>query len=426
MIDQTPDVEEPPVNEEPQAPEEPKEENNTYKVATIDGNKKLVAGSENYKTYADAKKAATKSNQVVTFNDKIISMTAGLVISNPSTGKATTTIYEEPGFKNSMTYVPPQSEMEYIESTDQYVKVNLAGRQGYVQQSEVTLLPTQQVEKRNYYSVNNSGDLVHHLYYQLSNSAGSYSAGKAPSFFKQGEKYYSWDGGIFYNQSGQKVGTAYQYFNYLPTRTVTNYSAAELDQYINHALEERESYYYNDPKKYSRYKDATNISKLKGLGPSLKEAEKNYKVNALFMLSIAINESDFGMSKYAQERNNLFGINAVDSNTDQADYFESPSDSINVLAREKFNNQYLNVSDFRGNGAAFGNKAFGMNVRYASDPYWGQKNAGHMYRADQFLGSKDIGQYEIGVTNDKRIKCSQWSNNTGQNHLYVSESQACR
>ena len=65
-------------------------------------------------------------------------MSAGLVISNPSTGKATTTIYEEPGFKNSMTYVPPQSEMEYIESTDQYVKVNMAGRQGYVQQSEVT------------------------------------------------------------------------------------------------------------------------------------------------------------------------------------------------------------------------------------------------------------------------------------------------
>ena len=54
-------------------------------------------------------------------------MSAGLTISNPSAGKATTIIYEEPGFKKNMTYVPPQSEMEYIESTDQYVKVNLAG-----------------------------------------------------------------------------------------------------------------------------------------------------------------------------------------------------------------------------------------------------------------------------------------------------------
>ena len=85
VIEKAPDVEKPPVNEEPKAkepktPEEPKQEVDTYKVAIIDGNKKLVPGSESYKTYADAKKAATKSNQVVTFNDKIISMSSGLVI----------------------------------------------------------------------------------------------------------------------------------------------------------------------------------------------------------------------------------------------------------------------------------------------------------------------------------------------------------
>ena len=85
-----------------------------------------------------------------------------------------------------MTYLPPQSEMEYIESTDQYVKVNLAGRQGYVQQSEVTLLPYQQVEKRNYYSVNANGELVFTIYNQSTKGSFSYVVGKAPSFLNKG------------------------------------------------------------------------------------------------------------------------------------------------------------------------------------------------------------------------------------------------
>ena len=35
----------------------------------------------------EAKKAAVNSNQVITFNDEIIKMSAGLAISNPPTGK---------------------------------------------------------------------------------------------------------------------------------------------------------------------------------------------------------------------------------------------------------------------------------------------------------------------------------------------------
>ena len=68
--------------------------------------------------------------------------------------------------KKILPILMPNQEMEYIESTDQYVKVNLAGKQCYVKQSEILLIPYQQVEKRNYYSVNNKGELVHHLYNQ--------------------------------------------------------------------------------------------------------------------------------------------------------------------------------------------------------------------------------------------------------------------
>ena len=42
-------------------------------------------------------------------------------------------------------------------------------------------------------------------------------------------------------------------------------------------------------------------------------------------------------------------------------------------------------------------------MRYATDPYWGAKIAGHMYRIDQALGSKDYQQYEVGFTSTSEV-----------------------
>ena len=312
-------------------------------------------------------------------------MSAGLAISNPPAGSYLTYLYEDSSFKKNITYINASQEMEYIESTDQYVKVNLAGKQFYAKHSEVLLIPYQQVEKRNYYSVNNKGELVHHLYNQVNKSASAYVAGKAPSFITAGNTYYSWDGGVFYNTSGKVVGTAYQYFNNLPARTVSSYTAEELDQYIDYRLAEREALYTSNSTLYKRYKDATQISKIKGLGTYLKETESKYKVNALMILSIAIHESDFGMSTKALEKNNLFGIKAYDSNGDAAEAFASPNEAIDGLVTKYLNLNYINPTpdpktDY-ANGAAVGNKSFGFNVKYASDPNWGQKVAGHMYTA---------------------------------------------
>ena len=57
-------------------------------------------------------------------------MSAGLAISNPPAGKATNHLYEDPVLKKYDVYYLHNQEMEYIESTDQYVKVNLAGKKG--------------------------------------------------------------------------------------------------------------------------------------------------------------------------------------------------------------------------------------------------------------------------------------------------------
>ena len=67
----------------------------------------------------------------------------------------------------------------------------------------------------------------------------------------------------------------------------------------------------------------------------------------------------------------------------------------------------------------FGSKALGMNVRYASDPYWGAKAAGHFYRADKYLGFKDAkNAYTIGLTNTAGLNIRPMATTLNNTPLY--------
>jgi LysM repeat protein len=57
---------------------------------------------------------------------------------------------------------------------------------------------------------------------------------------------------------------------------------------------------------------------LAGTGQSFVNGENAHGINALFALAHAIIESAWGDSYFAQNRNNLFGLNAVDSNPNLA------------------------------------------------------------------------------------------------------------
>ena len=59
-------------------------------------------------------------------------------------------------------------------------------------------------------------------------------------------------------------------------------------------------------------------SKMRGIGPSLVSHQNTYGVNGLLTAGIAANESAWGNSNLALTKNNIFGINAVDSNPDDA------------------------------------------------------------------------------------------------------------
>ncbi|MCM3089346.1 S-layer homology domain-containing protein [Bhargavaea ginsengi] len=362
-----------------------------YSTATVDsnGNTKIIKRFDTF----DQATAAMGNGQVVLLGDVIVNMHYGIVVTKPTASSSLTNIYEKADMKSAFTYVTSDTELEFLEATADYVKVKVAGTTGFIKHANADLKTWDMLKGRSYYTVNASGDLVHHIYSNRTGSEASYVMGKAPASLKQGQKYLSWDQIHYMNWSGQPVQTFYNYFQFLPARTQTVYTAAEIDAYIIKMLKGLEAAYPNN----AAYKDASKRSKLIGIGEVLKKVEREKNVNALMILALAQHESNYGLSTRALEFNNLFGLRVYDDNPAN-DHFETVEENINELMDQFFNRNYIPPNAPYANGPVFGTKAIGFNMRYASDPYWGAKAAGHMYRADKAMGGRDFGRYTIGLT----------------------------
>ncbi|QCR31469.1 S-layer homology domain-containing protein [Lysinibacillus sp. SGAir0095] len=334
------------------------------------------------------------SGHIISLNGKNVKISYGLATTNQLTN-----IYSS-NKVTAITYVESGAELLYknVDSNLQWVEVQVAGKTGYVRLSDVTLTPYGLLAGRNSYKVE-GGLLKHNLYNHVTKRAASYTAGNAPSFLKEGQTYYSFDGATFIDKNSQTVGTAYNYYQYLPVHAKTNYTAAEIDSYILAKLTEYENKANQNLSGYSIYKDATKKSKLIGIGSLLKKMEETYNVNAMMVLSLAINESAYGMSDRAQLENNLFGLYVYDTNP-LLKKFESVELNVKELITKFWKANYIPPNAKYASGAVLGNKNIGFNVRYASDPYWGAKAAGHYYQMDKAMGLKDANaNYKIGLTN---------------------------
>ena len=100
---------------------------------------------------------------------------------------------------------------------------------------------------------------------------------------------------------------------------------------------------------------------LEGLGRFYLEAERREGVNALFLVCLSVEESGWGNSKIAQDKNNLFGHGAYnDSPYDSAFSFGSKKESIDSIAKT------LKASYLTEGGSFFnGYTLRDVNVRYA-------------------------------------------------------------
>ena len=71
---------------------------------------------------------------------------------------------------------------------------------------------------------------------------------------------------------------------------------------------------------------------------------------------------------------------------ESADTFSSVQACIEDFACGWMSQSYLDPSSSTYSGGFLGNKGSGLNVKYASDPYWGEKAANIAYNLDQAAG----------------------------------------
>ena len=236
------------------------------------------------------------------------------------------------------------------------IPVQVAGLTGYVNASQVTAIDSNDTFIPDYVS---DGKYVYHRYSPYTKVMVAYHNAN----MQVGKSYYSADG---INFGTFKLNHPFQFSN---LKSRTNYTAADINRL------------------YSLM--GANDSKLAGKGATFKAAEQRYGVNALYLVAHSALESAWGRSKIAKDKNNFFGISAYDDTPyTSATKFDDVDSGIMGAARW-INSKYLHNSGYPANGAHLGNKASGMNVNYATAPYWGESIASIMFSANEKLGRKD-------------------------------------
>ena len=241
-------------------------------------------------------------------------------------------------------------------TTNGRIPVQVAGLTGYVNASQVTAIDSNDTFIPDYVS---DGKYVYHRYSPYTKVMVAYHNAN----MQVGKSYYSADG---INFGTFKLDHPFQFSN---LKSRTNYTASDINRL------------------YSLM--GANDSKLAGKGATFKAAEQRYGVNALYLVAHSALESAWGRSKIAKDKNNFFGISAYDDTPyTSATKFDDVDSGIMGAARW-INSKYLHNSGYPANGAYLGNKAGGMNVNYATAPYWGESIASIMFSANEKLGRKD-------------------------------------
>ncbi|MGL6202521.1 MAG: glucosaminidase domain-containing protein [Lachnospiraceae bacterium] len=378
------------------------EDGNVYEAELSDG---LV--EENLMTRAAAA-------QIVNFYTK----------SSSSTTSYTEVTTNTPGY----TCGAYGADAAYLGTSGGKVKFMLGGVIGQVNASEVQVVSKSSAKSVSHYKVS-SGKLYHYISTNLNNTSygSTLLVGPAPSYLSSGVTYYSYDGHYFYTEanfgnmldnynSGTRSNSVnasnpyYNYFQYLPLRSTSSYSASTLTTAVNN-------------------KANSSTSKMNNTGSEFVSKQNTYGANALIMIGIGANESNWGKSNIAQTKNNLFGLNAVDSSpTESANYYSSVATCIKDFAETYLSKRYLRPGYTYYKGAFLGDKASGMNVSYASDPYWGEKAAAVAWNLDYDNGSKDANKYTIGIKDTMSQNHTNLNvrngNSTSSTPLYQTGSQS--
>ena len=264
----------------------------------------------------------------------------------------TANVYDADGEK--LSYIS-QGSVVWLDkdrkSDDKRLAITISGLSGYMKTEDLQALDASK-DFIPYYESDG-----HRFYHYVAQNA-SIPVASHLSDMEVGKKYYSADGLHF---DGFNLENP---FLFKDLTEATNYSAEDLDKVFSLLN--------------------INNSLLENKGATFKEAEEHYHINAFYLLAHSALESDWGRSKIAKDKNNFFGITAYDTTPYlSAKTFDDVDKGI-LGATKWIKENYID------RGRTFlGNKASGMNVEYASDPYWGEKIASVMMKINEKLGGKD-------------------------------------
>ncbi len=374
--------------------------------AMLDDNQEITTMDENGNVHPLEETDVINRRQVMDVQPRISNSSVAVVNFRTKSSSSYNTEYTEvttgrAGYTNGY-YAADGAFLGYDnESNPTKVKFMQAGVVGWVNVNEVQVLEytSSAVNTLSKYYVKN-GRIYHGISTNLasSNYGSALDHGPKPSYLKEGVDYYSYDGHYFYegstyasyakmlndyrnNTRANSVNSSspyYNYYEYLSHRSITAYSAAELNNAIASMVTASENSY-------------GRTSKLRNMADAFIENQNKYGTNALLMIGVAANESAWGCSRIAAEKNNLFGHAAYDSDPGgSANGYSSVEYSIYYHSSQFISKGYLDpVTDGRYFGANLGDKGSGINVKYASDPYWGEKAAAVCWKIDSYLGSKN-------------------------------------
>ena len=314
---------------------------------------------------------------------------------------ATIPIYETSTSETPFTYVTADNaygaDAALISQSRHRYEIMLAGCRGWIKMENAEL-SEQRYDYPSYYTVDERQNLIHMVSTNLNEPIYMpIVLCTTPSWLKQGEIVYSYDGHYFYRSLDQYLADLnnrqmansinsipfYNYYQYLPMHSSTSLSGSQLNGWLN-----------NEKADYAA------ASVLADAGETFIAAQQESGCNALLIYAVAMNESRFGTSDFAVNRYNLFGYNAVDGNTAAADTYESVYDCLLTYTTAHLNWGFFDALDSRYHGSHLGDKGSGLNVMYASDPYWGEKAAGYAYAVDSYYFSQDYNIYKIMIKTD--------------------------
>lgn len=329
-------------------------------------------------------------------------------------------------------------------NSNTWYQINYKGNTGYVLLSNSNITEVNTSLQTNYQAWNN-GNLYHYYEYYSGNNrlVNLNNLSNYPSFLVHNNVYYSFDGNYFYNDlinmltdyrngnynNSINLNTPYYpYYLYLPTHSISSLTAADFDNYISKTYTRNKEpgvtyYTFNESTGLltATAENRVGISLLYGMGQNFINAANTYGINSLMMFSTAINESTTGTSAIAFYKNNLFGLGAYDSNpVVGAKPYATVNDSIVDFAKFTgfYESSYSNPNGSYFFGSHYGNKGSGMNVNYATDPYWGEKQAKNTNTLVKDTGGMDYLASTIGVTRVLDTKVYK-NPNVSSNVLYT-------